>query len=122
MSDMLTATDRNVDGAGMRLALYVGANSGPFRGAGAEVLHQDITLSDELGHHRAPGLALDVDRQRTLAAVRGDKQCRELAGLVNDRAAATGNVTADRLDLEHIGALVRQKHRRVPTRNKAGQS
>ena len=105
----------------MALAQFIGAKAEPFRRAGAKVLHQDITLSDELGHHLASGLALDVNRQRALAAVRGNKQRRELAGLVDNRAAATGDVATDRFDLEHIGALVRQKHRRIRTRHNAGQ-
>lgn len=36
---------------------------------GRKFLHQDIGLRDQFGRHLAPGRALDVDRERTLAAV-----------------------------------------------------
>ena len=105
----------------MALAQLVDAEAEALHGAGPEILHQDVRLRDQLGEHLAAGRALDVDRQRTLAAVRRDEQRGELAVLVDGGAAAAGDIAADRLDLQNVGALIRQKHGRERARHHAGQ-
>jgi hypothetical protein len=103
------------------LAQFVGAEAEPFHGAGAEILHQHVGLRDQLGKNFAAGRALDVDRERALAAIGRDEQRGELAALVDGGAAAAGDIAADWLDLEHVGALVRQEHGRVRARHHTGQ-
>jgi hypothetical protein len=46
---------------------------------------------------------------------------RRIAGLVDGGAAAAGDVTADRLDLEHVGALVGEEHGGERSRHHPGQ-
>ncbi len=94
----------------MALAQLREAQAKPLHGAGAEILHQHVRLPDQLGQHLAPDVGLDVDGKRTLAAVGRDEQGGKISRLVDGLAAAPGDVAAERLDLEHIGALVRQEH------------
>ena len=96
----------------MALAQFAGPEAEPLHGAGTKILHQHVGLRHELGQNFAANFAFDVDRQRALATVRGDEQRGELAGLVDGGAAAARDVTADRLDLEHVGALVGEEHGR----------
>ena len=105
----------------MALAQLIDAETEALHGAGPEILHQHIRLRDQLGEHLAPGRAFDVDRQRTLAAVRRDKERGKLAVLVDRGAAAAGDIAADRLDLQDVGALIRQKHGRERARHNASQ-
>ena len=105
----------------MALAQLVDAETEALHGAGPEILHQHVRLRDQLGENLAAGRALDVDRQRALAAVGRDEQRGELAVLVDGGAAAPGDIAADRLDLQHVGALVGQKHRRERARHHACQ-
>src|SRR5260221_7500886 len=100
--------------ARVELAQLVEAEAEPLHGAGAEILHQHVGLRDQLGKDYAADRALDVNRERTLAAIGRDEQRGELAALVDGGAAAASDVATDRLDLEHVGALVCQKHGRVP--------
>ena len=97
------------------------AESEALHGAGPEVLHQHISLRDQPGEHLAPSRAFDVDRQRTLAAVRRDEERGKLAVLVDRGTAAAGDIAADRLDLQDVGALIRQKHGRERARHNASQ-
>src|SRR5262249_23665088 len=62
---------------------------------------------------------LKVERQRALAAVSGDKQGREFPGRADRLPAASGNVTAERLDLDDVGALIGEEHRRQWPRDHA---
>ncbi len=105
----------------MAPAQFIGPEAEPLHGARPEVLHQHVGLRHQLGQNLAADVALDVDRQRALATVRGDEQRRELTGLVDRGAAAARDVAADRLDLEHVGALVGEEHRRERSRHHAGQ-
>ena len=66
------------------------------------------------------GVLTSIDSER-LPRLRGDEQRRELAGLVDRGTAAAGDVAADRLDLQDVGALVGEKHRRERARHHAGQ-
>jgi hypothetical protein len=79
---------------------------------GTKILHQHVGLRHKLGQNLAANFAFDVDRQRALAPVRGDEQRGEFAGLVDGGAAAARDIAADRLDLEHVGALVGEEHGR----------
>src|SRR5712671_3597920 len=105
----------------MALAQFIGAEAKALHGAGSEILHQHVSLRDELGEDLAADRTLDVDRQRALATVWRDKERGELPSLVDGGAAAAGDVAADRLDLEHVGALVCQKHGRERARDHARQ-
>ena len=105
----------------MALAQLIDAETEALHGAGPEVLYQHVSLCDQPGEHLTASRALDVDRQRTLAAVRRDEQRGEFAVLVNGGPAAAGDVAADRLDFQHVGALVRQKHGRERPRHDASQ-
>ena len=53
----------------MALAQLIDAETEALHGAGPEILHQDVRLRDQLGENLTAGRALDVDRQRALAAV-----------------------------------------------------
>src|SRR6266536_5449404 len=115
------AADRDIDQARMALAQLIDAKAEALHGAGPEILHHDVRLRDQPGENLTAGRAFDVNRQRTLAAVRRDEQRGELAVLVDRGTAAPGDVAADRLDLQNVGALIRQKHGRERTRHHAGQ-
>jgi hypothetical protein len=45
-----------------------------FHRAGPEILHQHVGAGDQLAHDRSRFGPLEVERQRSLAAVRGDEQ------------------------------------------------
>jgi hypothetical protein len=92
------------------LAQLVGTETKALHGAGPEILHQDVGLRDQFGEDLTTDRAFYVDRKRALTAVRGNKQRRKLSCLVDCGAASAGNITADRLDLEHVGALICQEH------------
>ena len=68
-----------------------------------------------------PSRLLEVDRDRPLAAIGRDEQGGELAGRVDRLAAAPRDVAAERLDLDHVGALVGQEHRGEGAGHHAGE-
>jgi len=53
----------------MAFAQFIGAQAKALHRAGAEILHQDISLRDELGKNLAADRAFYVNRERALAAV-----------------------------------------------------
>ena len=53
----------------MALAQFVGAEPKPLHGAGAKILHQHVGLCHQPRENLATNGALDIDRQRALAAV-----------------------------------------------------
>ena len=75
----------------------------------------------KLAHDRHRFRPLQVERQRPLASVCRDEQRGEFARAADRLPAAAGDVAADRLDLDHLGALVRKEHRRQRPRDDAGQ-
>jgi hypothetical protein len=75
----------------------------------------------ELAHDHCRFRPLEVKRQRALATVRGDEQRRELARRAHRLPAVAGDITAERLDLDHFGALIGEKHCRQWTRDDARQ-
>jgi hypothetical protein len=53
----------------MALAQFIGAEPKPLHGTRAEILHQHVGLCDQPGENLAANRALDIDRQRALAAI-----------------------------------------------------
>src|SRR5882757_1030776 len=111
-SGVANAADRHIDQAGVTFSQFLGSETKPLHRARTKILHQHVGLCDESGHHLAAGLALDVDRQRSFAAIRRDEHGGEFSGLVDRGAAAAGAVARYRLDLDDVGALIRQEHGR----------
>ena len=105
----------------MALAQLFRSKPQSLHGTGAKILHQHVGLAREPGHDFAPRIVLDIERERTFAAVRRDEKRGKLVGLANGSAAAAGDVAADRLDLEDVGALIGEKHGRERPRHHAGQ-
>ena len=77
------AADRDVDQPRKPLAQFLDAEAKPLHGAGAKILHQHVRLRDQFGKHLAAAVGLDIDRERTLAAIGRDEQRREFAALVD---------------------------------------
>src|SRR5258708_39015860 len=111
-SGLADAADRYIDQARMAPAQFIGPEAEPLHGAGTKILHQYVGLGHELGQNFAANFALDVDRQRALAPVRGDEQRREFAGLVDGGAAAAGGITAPPLQPWPSGGPLRGGQRR----------
>jgi hypothetical protein len=74
--------------------------------ARTEILHQHVRLRSQFGQHFPARVALDVDRQRALAAVARHEECGEFTRRIDQRPASARAVAADRLDLQNIRALI----------------
>ena len=84
-----------------------------------EVLDQHVGAFEQAQQHRLALRLAKVQRQRALVAVDAD----EVAGvaLVERRAPVAHLVALRRLDLDHLGAVVRQDHRAVGAAEHPGQ-
>jgi len=71
-SGLADPADRYIDQARMAPTQFVGPEAEPLHGAGTKILYQHVGLGHEFGQNLAANFALDVDRQRALAPVRGD--------------------------------------------------
>ncbi len=102
------AADRAVDDVRVDRADLGLAEPQTLHRAGAEILYEDIRLGGELLHDLATLFFLDVDRDRSFAAVcvgveRRDSTAKEVRH--------AGDVARPRrLHLHHAGALVGQHH------------
>ena len=97
----------------------VEADPEPVHDAGTEALDDDVGTVDEPEKRLVPQGVLEVDGQRALVAVHGMEHRRVL---VDERrhpahVVATGGV----LDLDDVGAEVRQEHRAERSRQQSGE-
>src|SRR5216683_2944624 len=83
-------------------------------GARPEIMYQDIRRRAQLVDYLATPLGLEIDRERALVAVAGQK---ERIHSVAAEAEMTHQVAAGRLDFNYVRTLVGQHHRRDRTRN-----
>ncbi len=80
----------------------------PRQHARAEALDQHVGRPKQIGEYLAPGLVLEVQRDRTLAAVEADEVAGSAAG--QERAEPARVVAPRRLDLDDLGAQIAQDH------------
>ena len=104
------AADRDIDQARMEGAQCWLAEAEALHRAGPEVLYQHVGACDQLAHDLCSLRPLEVERQRPLAPVRGDEQGREFPRGAYRLPAVAGNVATERLDLDHLRALVGEEH------------
>jgi len=106
------AGDRAVDETGVLLAQSVVANAELVEHARAERLEQDVVLAHQAQQHLAGALLLQVEPNRALAAVQCQVE-RGLGGVVGALVVGRrpAHVVAHPrvLDLQHLGAEVRQE-------------
>ena len=112
------AADRDVDDVRTELPHGVLAQAHALDRAGTEVLDEHVAARDQPPQRVETGRRLEVDRERALAAVRGEER-RARARAV--RAQVAHEVALERLHLDHVRALIREHHRRDRTRDHAGQ-
>ena len=81
--------------------------------SGAEPFNDDIGAFRQIAKPRQPLGGLQVERNAAFAAVQGPKQRRKLTGRIADIRS---------FDHDHLGAHVRQQHRRIGTRELFGKA
>ena len=79
---LAVAGDRAVDDARVRLAHPLVADPEPVEHAGAEAVEDDVVALDQAQQRLAPGLALEVEADRALAAVEREVERRARAQLL----------------------------------------
>ena len=95
----------------------------PVEHADPVVLHQHVRPLDQPGEHVAVVRRLEVEDQRLLVAV-GGEEVRRLAGVLRPderRPPGPGVVAGRRLDLDHPGPQVAERHRGVRAGQRPGQ-
>lgn len=96
------ALDRGVDQPGVELLEPLPGEAHPVDGPGAEVLHEDVGLGDQLGEDLLAALALHVEGDASLVAVQHREVEAVDAGDVAQLLA--GDVARGRLQLDHVSA------------------
>jgi hypothetical protein len=112
------AADRHVDEIGTHGAHCRFAHPHALGGAGPEVLHEDVRGLDQTLEQQKPARVFEVEDHRAFVAIgRGEhrRQAGALATITADEVARTR-----RLDLDHVGALIAEQHRRHRSRNHLG--
>ena len=108
--DVAEAADGGIDDVRCDTTDVGLADTQPVDHAGAEVLHEDVGALGEIEHDLASTRVLHVDGHRALVAVDVEEHRRHAGTLVAERAHVVADVR--NLDLDHVGALVCQDHRR----------
>jgi hypothetical protein len=104
------AADRDVDDAGGDRTHRRFAETEPLDHPGPEILDEDVGAFAQPEQRAAPGRGLEVHRDRALVAVVVEERCREPVAPLRRGA---GRITPlERLDLDHVGTLVAEDHRR----------
>ena len=101
-----------MDQAGKPLRQHLVIAEAPFlHRAGLEVLDQHVGALQQPQQDRLARRLAEIERDRAFVAVDAD----EIAGvaLVERRAPVADFIALRRLDLDHVGAVVRQDHRAV---------
>jgi hypothetical protein len=98
-----------------------GPQAETLHSARTKVLYEHIGPGGELAQDFSTRRVLYVDRQRSLTPIRRDEEGGKLVCRSDLCAAAARDVAADRFDLQHISALVGEKHGRNGTRHHSGQ-
>ncbi len=104
------AANRDVDEARIERPHGALAETDPLHHPRTEVLHENIGAGDQPAQDLRALRLLEIEGDRPLAAVGRNEQGRELAGRVDRLAATPRDVSAERLNLDDVGALVRQEH------------
>jgi hypothetical protein len=102
--------DRAVDEPGVARPQLGGAEAVPLRGSRPEALEEHVRPVDETEHDLAAALVAELDGERALAGVRGEKH-RALS-LQKRRPPGAGLVAGERLYLDDLGSERREQLRR----------
>ena len=113
------AADRHIDNARRDGAHGLLADAEPVGNTGAEILHNDIGAGGELQQGLTAARRLQVEHDRALVTVVVEKRGGEPCPPVT---AGARRVTAvGRFDLDHVGPLIGEDHRRQRPRHIRGQ-
>ena len=119
---LAVAGDRAVHERRVLLAEALVADAEALQHAGSEGLEQHVVVAREGQQHLPPPLALQVDPDRALVAVerQEERRARALRKLLVVRGRPAHVVAGARvLDLQHLGAEVREQERAEPSREQA---
>ena len=109
-ADFAEARHRNVDDPRRHGADRVLADPEPLDDAGPEILHEDVGPGGDAQQRRASRVGLQVEHHRALVAIVVQERGAHAAAPVG--RAARVIAAARRLDLDDVGALVAEHHRR----------
>ena len=112
------AADRDIDDLRRDLPHHVFAQANALDDAGAHVLDEHIGALQQLLHQIHAALVFGIDRDRALGAIVVQERGGKAALTVRHGAGEVA--AAGVLDLDHLGALVGQHHRRQGAGNNAG--
>ncbi len=121
---LAVAGDRAVDEPGVLLAQALVADPEPLHHPRPKRLEQHVVLAHQPQQHLAPGVGLQVEPDRALAAVEGEEERglgRVVGALVVGRRPADVVAHPGVLDLEHVGPEVGQQQRAEAARQQPRQ-
>src|SRR5208283_212822 len=118
-TELAEAADRDIDDIGFDRAAMLVADPPLVEGAGTEILHHDVRARGQFEEQRATLGIAQIERQTALVAVDCGVQKADPAALARQkRADPPSDLALDRLDLDDVGAKVREQasaHRTRPT-------
>jgi hypothetical protein len=109
------AADRRVDELRPQREQVLRAEAQALGGPGPPVLHEDVRAAHELLHDLERARLAQVEHERALAAIRVREEGREPPA--SEGGGAHEVADPGGLHLDHVGALVREHHRREGTRD-----
>src|SRR3990172_9776029 len=108
------AGDRAADDPGVEAGQGLVVEAKPFDDPRPEVVDDDVSSPREVVEYLSSLRALEVEHEASLASVERQEH-RTLAAEVGD-GRVPPQVTARRLDLDHVGAHIRHQHPGQPSR------
>ncbi len=111
------AANRGIDQGGIDFAQPLVADSRAIHHAGIRILDERVRGFHQPENRFAAGVALDVEHDAALVAIDAGEISAVVAAFAigGMRSEASAHVAAGRLDLDNVGAEVRQQHRAIGT-------
>ena len=116
---MAEAGDGGIDDGRIDLAQFLIAQAQAVHNAGTVILQNHVALGHQLAEHLFTGLALEVQDDAALVAV--EVHIIGAFAVDNGEVAAGVIALAGTLDLDDLGAQIRQHHAAVRSGKHAGQ-